>query len=104
MPKKFRIAKKKAELAEKKAKLAEEKAAREAIEAAGGKAPKKARTNKFAYPQPEPLPPPKDLSVAEAMASAQSWNHANVISKKYAVGTLTTASHAEKASVFQKMN
>ena len=50
MPKKFRIAKKKAELAEKKAKLAEEKAAREAIEAAGGKAPKKARANKFAYP------------------------------------------------------
>ena len=104
MPKKFRIAKKKAELAEKKAKLAEEKAAREAAEAAGVKLPKKPKTNKFAYPTPDPLPPPKDLSVAEAMASAQSWNHANVISKKYAVGTLTTASYAEKTAVFEKMN
>lgn len=104
MPKKFRIAKKKADLAEKKAKIAEEKAAREAIEAAGGKAPKKARANKFAYPTPDPLPPPKDLTVAEAMGAAQSWNHANVISKKYAVGTLTTANHNEKAAVFQSMN
>ena len=104
MPKKFRIALKKKALEEKKAKLAEEKAAREAIEAAGGKATKKARTNKFAYPTPDPLPPPKPLSVAEAMANAESWNAANVIANKYSVGTLTTAGYQEKAAVFEQMN
>ena len=68
MPKKFQIAQKKAALEAKKAKAAEEKAEKEAIEAAGVKVPKKAKVNKFAYPTPEPLPPPKPLTVAEAMA------------------------------------
>jgi len=64
MPKKFQIAKKKAALEEKKTKAAEEKAERDAIEAAGGKGVKKAKVNKFAYPTPDPLPPPKPLSVS----------------------------------------
>ena len=103
MPKKFQIAKKKKEREEKKAKLAEDKAAREVAEAAGIKMPKK-RPNKFAYPTPDPLPPPKPLTVSEAMDNAQSWNAANVIANKFSVGTLTTAAFDEKTSVFTKMN
>ena len=67
------LAKKKAEREEKKAKLAEEKAAKEAAEARGEKVPKKPRVNKFAFPTPEPLPPPKPLNVSDAMKGAQSW-------------------------------
>ena len=104
MPKKFRIALKKKALEEKKAKAAAEKADKEAAEAAGIKLPKKPRVNKFAYPVPEPLPPPKPLSVAEAMADAKSWNAANVIAKKLSVGTLSTANHREKTEYFKKMN
>ena len=104
MPKKNRLAKKKAEREEKKAKAAEEKAAREAAEAAGIKLPKKAKANKYAYPVPEPLPPPKALTVAEAMADAKSWNAANVIANKFSAGTLTTAGYQEKASIFKRMN
>ena len=104
MPKKFQIAKKKAALEEKKAKAAEEKAEREALEAAGVKLPKKPKVNKFAYPTPEPLPPPKPLTVAEAMAKTQSWNAANVIANKYSIGTLTTAGYEEKTNVFRRMN
>ena len=100
MPKKFRIALKKKALEEKKEKAAAEKAEKEAAEAAGIKLPKKPRVNKFAYPTPEPLPPPKPLSVAEAMAEARSWNAANVIGKKFSVGTLTTASFREKTDYF----
>ena len=100
MPKKFRIAMKKKEREEKKEKLAAEKAEKEAAEAAGIKLPKKPRVNKFAYPTPEPLPAPKPLTVAEAMTGARSWNAANVISKKFSVGTLTTASFREKADYF----
>ena len=70
MPKKFAMALKKKEREEKKAKLAEDKAAKEAAEAAGIKVPKAVKKSKFAYPTPDPLPPPKDLSVAEAMAGA----------------------------------
>ena len=66
MPKKFAMAKKKAEREEKKAKAAEEKANREAQEAAGIKVVKK-KVSKFGYPDPEPVPPPKDLTVAECM-------------------------------------
>jgi len=55
---------------------------------------------KFAYPTPEPLPPPKNLTVAEAMADAKSWNAANVIANKFSCGTLTTAGYKEKAAVF----
>ena len=73
MPKKVQIAKKKAALEEKKAKAAAEKAEREAAEAAGVKLAKKPRVNKFAYPTPEPLPAPKSLTVAEAMAGAKNW-------------------------------
>lgn len=104
MPKKFRIALKKKALEEKKKKLAEEKAEREAAEAAGVKMPKKPKTNKFAFPTPDPLPPPKDLTVAEAMAGAESWNAANVIANKFSVGTLTTAKYKQKADVFRDMN
>ena len=104
VPKKFQIAAKKKALEEKKAKAAADKAEREAAEAAGIKLPKKPRVNKFAYPTPEPLPPPKPLTVAEAMAGAKNWNAANVIANKYSCGTVTTASHKEKAAVFAKMN
>ena len=104
MPKKFRLAMKKKEREEKKEKLAAEKAEKEAAEAAGIKLPKKPRVNKYAYPTPEPLPPPKPLSVAEAMADAKSWNAANVIAKKFSIGTLSTASHREKTAYFKKMN
>ena len=104
MPKKFQIAKKKAEREEKKAKLEADKAERAALEAAGVKVPKKPRVNKFAFPTPDPLPPPNPLSVAEAMAGAHSWKAANQIANKYSVGTLTTANWSEKTSVFQRMN
>ena len=104
MPKKFAMAKKKAEREEKKAKLAEEKAAKEAAEAAGIKLPKAPKKNKFAYPTPDPLPPPKPLTVAEAMASATSWNAANVIANKYSAGTATTAAYEDRTSVFSRMN
>ena len=100
MPKKFRIAKKKAEREEKKQKLAAEKAEREAAEAAGIKLPKKPRVNKFAYPTPDPLPAPEPLSVAQAMDQAMSWKAANVINKKVAVGTATTARHDERTHTF----
>lgn len=63
MPKKFRLALRKAEREEKKRKLEEAKAEREAAEAAGIKLPKKPRVNKFAYPTPEPLPPPEPVTV-----------------------------------------
>ena len=82
---------KKAEREEKKAKLAQDKADREAAEAAGIKLAKK-RPAKYAYPTPDPLPAPKDLTVAEAMEQAHSWNAANVIANKFSAGTLTTAS------------
>ena len=81
-----------------------EKAEREALEAAGIKVPKKAKASKFAYPTPEPLPPPKSLTVAEAMGQTKSWNAANVIANKFAMGTSTTARFDEKTSVFSKMN
>lgn len=104
MPKRFQIAKKKAAAEEKKQKLAAEKAEREAAEASGVKMPKKPRVNKFAFPTPEPLPPPKAMTVSEAMSGAKSWNAANVISNKFSCGTVTTAGYAEKTSVFMKMN
>lgn len=104
MPKKFQMAKKKAEREEKKAKLAEDKAAREAAEARGEKLPKKPRVNKFAYPTPEAPPTPKPLSVSNAMATARSWQQANVIANKFSCGTLTTATYHEKTKVFKKMN
>jgi len=104
MPKKFQIAKKKAALEEKKQKAAADKAEREAAEAAGAKLPKKPRVNKFAYPTPDPLPPVKPLSVAEAMAGAKNWQAANIVANKFSVGTLTTANYQEKASVFARMN
>ena len=100
MPKKFQIAKKKAEREEKKAKAAAEKAEREAAEAAGIKLPKKVKVTKWTYPTPDPLPPPKPLTVAEAMDQASSWKQANVINKKVAVGTATTASYKERTEVF----
>ena len=93
MPKKFRVAMRKAEREEKKRKLEEAKAEREAAEAAGIKLPKKPRVPKYAYPTPDPLPPPKPLSVNEAMLQTTSWNAANVIAKKFSVGTLSTANH-----------
>ena len=99
MPKKFALAKKKAALEEKKKKAAEEKAEREALEAAGVKVKKKT-VNKFAYPTPEPLAPPKPLTVAEAMAQAESWNTSNVIANKFSVGTTTTADFEERTAVF----
>ena len=73
MPRKIRLAKKKAAAAEKKAKLEAEKKEREEAEARGEKVPKKPRVNKFAFPTPEALPPPKPLSVADAMKAASSW-------------------------------
>ena len=38
------------------------------------------------------------------MLQTRSWNAANVISKKFAVGTVTTATHAEKTAYFDEMN
>ena len=67
MPKKVQAAKKKAEREEKKAKAAEEKANREAAEAAGIKVIKR-KVQKWSYPDPEPLPTPKKLTVAETMS------------------------------------
>ena len=103
MPKKFQLAKKKAEREEKKAKAAEEKANQEAAAAAGIKVVKR-KVTKFSYPDPEPLPSPKKLTVAETMSQTLSWNTANVISNKYSVGTLTTAGYKEKTSIFKRMN
>ena len=103
MPKKFAVAKKKAEREEKKAKTAEEKANRDAQEAAGIKVVKK-KVTKSSYPDPEPLPPPKNLTVAETMAQTKSWNSANVIANKFSVGTLTTARYGERTSIFTRMN
>lgn len=68
MPKKFQLAQKKKEREEKKAKAAEDKANREAAEAAGGIKVVKKKVSKFAYPDPEPLPSPKKLTVAETMS------------------------------------
>ena len=67
MPKKFQLAKKKAEREEKKAKAAEEKAKEEEAKAAGIKVVKR-KVGKFNYPDPEPLPEPKNLTVAETMS------------------------------------
>ena len=103
MPKKVQAAKKKAEREEKKAKAAEEKANREAAEAAGIKVVKR-KVSKWSYPDPEPLPTPKKLTVAETMSQTQSWNAANVIANKFSVGTLTTAGYKEKTSIFKRMN
>lgn len=66
--------------------------------------PKKARTNKHAFPTPDPLPAPKPLTVEEAMKGAKSWQAANVIANKYSCGTATTANYAEKTSIFKRMN
>ena len=104
MPKKIAMAKKKAAAEEKKQKTAADKAEREAMEASGVKMPKKARTNKFAYPTPDPLPPPKAITVTQAMAEAKSWQAANIISNKFSCGTATTAGYAEKTSIFTRMN
>ena len=107
MPKKLALEKKKAareaEKEAKEKKKQEEAEARAAAEAKGIKLPKKV-VNKHAYPTPDPLPPPKPLTVKEAMEGARSWNAANVISNKFSVGTLTTAAYQEKTNVFQRMN
>ena len=103
MPTTFQLAKKKAEREEKKAKAAEEKAKIDEAAAAGIKIVKK-KVGKFNYPDPEPLPTPKKLTVAEAMGQTKSWNTANVIANKYSVGTLTTAGYKEKTSIFTRMN
>lgn len=104
MPKKFVMAKKKKDREEKKQKLESEKAERAALEAAGVKLPKKKVASKFSYPTPEPVPEPKPLTVDEAMFYTTSWNAANVIAKKFAAGSLTTANYGEKTSVFSRMN
>lgn len=71
---------------------------------AAAKAKKKKAPAKGGMPVVEPLPPPKDLSVKEAMAGAVSWNHANVITQKLSIGTLTTASFDQKVAVYESMN
>ena len=105
MPKKFKIALRKAAREEKKRQLEEKKQKakeeKEAAEAAGIKLPKKPRVNKFAYPTPEALPPPKPLTVSEALLMTKSWNAANVIGKKFASGTMTTAGFNEKTAAFE---
>lgn len=103
MPKKVAMAKKKAEREEKKAKAAEEKAKREADEAAGIKVIKR-KVSKWSYPDPEPLPTPKKLTVAEAMGQTRSWNTANVIANKFSINMMTTAGYQERTNVFKRMN
>lgn len=50
------------------------------------------------------LPTPDNLTVNEALKSAVGWSNSNNISKKFSVGTLTTAPYSEKVRVFQEMN
>lgn len=55
-------------------------------------------------PMHEALPQPDNLSVNDALKSAVGWSNSNNISKKFSVGTLTTAPYSEKVRVFQEMN
>jgi len=43
---------------------------------------------------------PADISVNEALQSAVGWSNSNNISKKFSVGTMTTAPYSEKVRVF----
>jgi hypothetical protein len=55
-------------------------------------------------PVHDPLPSVGTISVDEALKSAVGWSNSNNISKKFSVGTLTTAPYSEKVRVFQEMN
>ena len=52
----------------------------------------------------EPIPAPTNLTVSEALQNATGWSNSNNISKKFSVGTTTTAGYNEKCRVFQDMN
>jgi len=50
------------------------------------------------------VPPPKPISVQQSLNEAQGWSNSNVVSNKFAAGTLSTAKYHEKTAYFTKMN
>ena len=68
------------------------------------KAPRMKKPPPPMMPIHEALPKPADLSVDDALSSAIGWSNSNNISKKFSVGTLTTAPYDAKVRVFQEMN
>ena len=100
MPKKFALAQKRKALEEKKKEIASYK--EQGLEVPAHLKPKK--TDKRRFPAPEPIPEPLPVSVTQALGETEGWSSSNVISKKFATGTLSTAKYAEKTETFSKMN
>ncbi len=100
IPKKYALTLKKAALKEKKEQIAFYKDQ-------GLELPphlKKKKEDKKRFPAQEPVPDPKPISVIQALHQSDGWRTSNIVSKKFATGTVSTAKYNEKTSNFARMN
>ena len=100
VPKKFALAQKKKALEEKKKEMAYYKD--QGLELPAHL--KKKKVDKKRFPEQEPIPPPLPITVDEALEDTMGWSSSNTIAKKFACGTLSTASHTSKVDNFVRMN